>query len=349
MRFAIFFLFLDLVLAGNLRMEFAPGEVWPDTEGRPIQAHSAGILKHKGTWYWYGEDKTLGNFNRTGISVYSSKDLYNWKREAVALKKEDVPELFQDKGVCERAKVLYNRRTKKFVMWMHLDARNYAEASAGVAVSDTPTGPFRFVGHRRPVQYDFGYPEIDRTDQRTKGGTFRDMNLFLDDDGRAYVFYASEDNWTMYVVRLNAEFTGPEEPAVLGKTWARILVRQMREAPAPFKHAGRYYLITSGCTGWNPNRAGYAVAGSILGPWEDKGDPSVGPEAGTTFRSQSTFVLAAPGKRKGSFIFLADRWNPKQLADSRYVWLPFYIGKDGRVELKWRDRWDLSVFGKKLK
>ena len=55
------------------------------------------------------------------------------------------------------------------------------------------------------------------------GGTFRDMNLFLDDDGQAYVFYASEDNWTMYVVQLNDQFTGPRVPAVENKTWARIL------------------------------------------------------------------------------------------------------------------------------
>jgi beta-xylosidase len=245
--------------------------------------------------------------------------------------------------------VLYNKKTKKFVMWMHLDANNYAEASAGVAVAEKPEGPFRFLHHRRPIRYDFGYKEKDRTNQRELGGTYRDMNLFLDDDGRAYVLYASEDNWTLYIVRLNAEFTAAEEPAVEGKTWARALVKQMREAPAPFKHNGKYFLITSGCTGWNPNPARYALAANMLGPWEDKGDPSVGAGAETTFQSQSTFVLAAPGKKKGSFIFLADRWNPKKLEDSRYVWLPFKVGADDRIELKWRERWDLSIFDHELK
>jgi len=343
---------LSLILAGLCfaadRKEFTPGEVWPDTDGKPIQAHGAGILLHKGVYYWHGEDKTLGNGNKTGISVYSSKDLYNWKNEGLALKKDDVPEEFRDRGVCERAKVIYNKRTKKFVMWMHLDARGYAAASAGVALSDSPIGPFKFLHHLRPIKYDFGYPEKDRTNQKELGGTYRDMNLFLDDNGKAYAFYASEDNWTMYVVRLNAEFTGPEEPAVLGKTWARILVKEMREAPAPFKYKGKYFLITSGCTGWKPNKASYAVAPNPLGPWEVRGDPSVGPEAETTFRSQSTFVLPVP-KKKGAFIFLADRWMEKQLQDSRYIWLPFRIGKDERIELKWRDRWDLSVFDNELK
>lgn len=340
MKTLISFMIALSVWAQGPRREFTPGEVWLDTAGQPIQAHSAGILLHRGVYYWYGEDKTLGNFNRTGISVYSSRDLYNWKREGVALPKDSVPAQFRETGVCERAKVLYNARTKKFVMWMHLDDKPYSVASAGVAVADQATGPFRFVGYSRPVRFDFGYPEKDRTNQRELGNTYRDMNLFLDTDGKAYAFYASEDNWTMYIVRLNAEFTGPEMPQVEGKTWARILVKQMREAPAPFKHNGKYFLITSGCTGWKPNRAGYAVATNILGPWTEKGDPSVGAEAETTFRSQSTFVLPMPG-RPGKFIFLADRWNEKQLEDSRYVWLPFEVGPGDTIELKWVDRWQL--------
>ena len=60
----------------------------------------------------------------------------------------------------------------------------------------------------------------------------------------------------------------------------------------------------------------------------------------STFRSQSTFVLPMPGK-PGKFIFMADRWNEKQLEDSRYVWLPFEVGSGGTIELKWVDRWQL--------
>jgi beta-xylosidase len=225
--------------------------------------------------------------------------------------------------------VLFNTKTGKYVMWMHLDSKDYKVASAGVAVADRPAGPFHIVRHFRPVN----------------GTTYRDMNLFLDEDGRGYAFYASEDNWTMYVVRLNAEFTGPEEPAVEGKTWARILVRQMREAPAPFKYKGKYYVITSGCTGWAPNAASYAVANDILGPWTAKGNPMAGPDAEKTFFAQSTFVLPVKGK-PGSFLFLADRWNEKRLEDSRYVWLPFTMKPDGTFTIEWKDRWDLSAFSR---
>ena len=38
---------------------FQPGEVWRDTEGKPIQAHGGGIMYHEGTYYWYGENKGI--------------------------------------------------------------------------------------------------------------------------------------------------------------------------------------------------------------------------------------------------------------------------------------------------
>jgi hypothetical protein len=320
---------------------FVPGEVWLDTSGTPIQAHSAGILVRGNIYYWYGEDRTLRN--QTNVSCYSSTDLYNWKHEGTAFAQDALPADLRSGTFIERPKVIFNARTGKYVMWMHLEQRGYHFAQAGVAVSDGPTGPFTFLQHLRPVQFDFGSQDNDLDRQKEFGGTYRDMNLFVDDDGRAYAFYASEGNWTMYVVRLNDEYTGPETPLVQDKTWARILVRKMREAPAPFKFRNRYYLITSGCTGWRPNAADCAVADNILGPWQSRGNPCDGPEAELTFRAQSTCVLPV-ADRPGCFIFLADRWSPRRLSDSRYIWLPFTLGPEGTFTIKWLDEWDLSHF-----
>ena len=332
--------------AVGARSEFRPGEVWLDTDGKPIQAHSGGILLRDGTYYWYGEDKTLGDRNRTGIACYSSKDMHRWRREGLALPKEAMPPQFRDEGIVERPKVLYNAKTRKYVMWMHLDDPSYCVASAGIATSDQPTGPFAFRKQMRPIHDDFNYKAGSPDRQKEMGGTLRDMNLFLDDDGAAYVFYASEGNNTMYVVRLDDEFLGPQTPTVQGKTWARIFVGQTREAPAPFKCNGRYFVITSGCSGWAPNAASYAVAQNILGPWQTKGNPCVGQGANTTFRAQSTFVLPVPNK-PNRFIFLADRWNERKLQDSRYVWLPLKVQDDGTLTLTWHDKWDMSVFDEK--
>jgi hypothetical protein len=102
-------------------------------------------------------------------------------------------------------------------------------------------------------------------------------------------------------------------------------------------------VISSACTGWQPNAANYAVAGNILGPWKTFGNPCLGPDAGSTFGSQSTFVLPIPG-RPDDFIFMADRWEPKHLADSRYLWLPFAVQADGTFTIRWFNHWNLSAF-----
>jgi hypothetical protein len=336
------FALLTMTTPGTLTAEgFKPGEVWLDTEGNPIQAHGGGILVRGNTYYWYGEDRTPGGPG--GVACYSSTNLHDWKREGLVLSHPTLREATSGRTFIERPKVIFNDKTGKYVMWFHAEQRGYHYARAGIAISDTPAGQFEFLDAIRPVQFDFGYKEDDPDQQAEFGGTFRDMNLFVDADGRAYVLYASEHNATLYVVRLNEEFTGPELPMVKGKTWERVLVGKYREAPAPFKHEGRYHLITSGCTGWAPNAADHAVADNILGPWEQKGNPCVGPESELTFRSQSTFVLPVQG-RPGAFILMADRWKPRELSDSRYIWLPFEVKDDHSISIQWRDSWNLSVF-----
>ena len=343
---AIIVLTLTSVVGQGLAQElvargrFIPGEVWPDTSGDSIQAHGGAVIFRDGTYYWYGEDRSSW---QTSVSCYSSTDLYNWKHEGVVFAQDSLPEAIRSATFIERPKVIYNAQTGKYVLWAHLEQRGYHFAHAGIAISDTPAGPFTYVDHMRPVQYDFGYPEDDADRQAQFGGTYRDMNLFVDDDGKAYAFYASEGNWTLYIVRLNDAYTGPEMPMVKGQTWDRVLVREMREAPAPFKYQGRYYLVTSGCTGWTPNAADYAMADNILGPYEMQGNLCVGPEAELTFRTQSTCVLPVAG-REDCFIYMGDRWNPRRLSDSRYIWLPFRIEGDGRFTIAWLDEWDLSSF-----
>jgi hypothetical protein len=351
MKNIVFTLFLYgtiLPLCAQIQNVYTTGAVWKDVEGKPIEAHGGGILQVGNTYYWYGENHSLGVGNKTGISCYSSTDLFNWRNEGVVLPKQVLPEMFRDSGVCERPKVLYNKKTRKYVMWMHLDGRNYTMASAGVAVADKPNGKFKFLGYKRPIQYDYGYklargPEYD-PNEKLYGNTFRDMNLFQDKDGKAYVLYAAEDNATMYCVRLNESYTDIEQPAIKGKTWERILPEANREAPAPFVYKGKYYLITSGLTGWAPNAAEYAIADNMLGPWKRMGNPCVGLGAATTFNSQSTFVIPAPGLPEGSFIFMADRWDSNELEKSRLIWLPFVIQADGSFILNCLDHWNMQLF-----
>ena len=124
------------------------------------------------------------------------------------------------------------------------------------------------------------------------------------------------------------------------------------EAPTFFQHNGRYYFIGSGCTAWDPNEARSAVSNSIWGPWIELGNPCRGNDANTTFQSQSTYVLPLLNNDKNDggvgeggnpqFMFAADRWNAKNLSDSRYVWLPIRFDDEEPV-IEWRDEWDFSI------
>ena len=312
---------------------FRPKEVWKDTEGNAINAHGGGIMYHKGTYYWYGEYKVGKTIlpswatwecyrtDVTGVSCYSSKDLLNWKFEGLALKAvpDDPNHDLHPSKVCERPKVIYNKKTKKFVMWIHAESADYSMAAAGVAVSDRPEGPYEYIGSFRPNET-----------------MSRDQTLFVDDDGTAYQFSSSENNQTLHINRLTDDYLRPDG------TYVRRFVDKAREAPAVFKYDGKYYMLSSGCTGWDPNQAELAVADSIMGEWTVLGNPCTGIDADKTFYGQSTYVIPVNAK-KGQFIACFDMWKKKDLADSRYIWLPLKIDKStGKMSIPWMPSWTLK-------
>ena len=56
------------------------GQLWPDTDGQHINAHGGNIIRHEGTWYWYGEHRPVRGFSMdAGVAAYSSSDLIHWK------------------------------------------------------------------------------------------------------------------------------------------------------------------------------------------------------------------------------------------------------------------------------
>ena len=168
---------------------------------------------------------------------------------------------------------------------------------------------------------------------RMEGGQMsRDMTLFVDDDGKAYHIYSSEDNLTLQIAELSDDYLSHT-----GK-YIRIFPGGHNEAPAIFKKDGIYWMITSGCTGWEPNKARLLTATSILGEWKQLPNPCVGENADKTFGGQSTYVLPLQGTEK-QFIFMADSWRPESLADSRYIWLPVRFDEKGIPFIEWVDRW----------
>lgn len=363
------YLFIALIFlchtasAQNKLKSFTPGELWPDNKGVHINAHGGGMLYKSGIYYWFGEHKIeggAGNKAMVGVHCYSSKDLYNWKDEGIALTvAQDSTNDIAKGCILERPKVVYNKKTKKYVMWFHLELRGqgYKAARAGVATSDNVAGPYTFIKSYRPNAgfmpiYPEGTPDTEKVNcdhpadksegffcRDVPGGQMaRDMNVFVDDDGKAYHIFSAEENFTLDIAELNDDFTGHT-----GK-FARVYAGHQTEAPAIFKHNGIYYMIGSGTTGWKPNPARWFTARSIFGPWTYRGNPCIGTGAEITFGGQSTYVLLVAGK-KDAFIFMTDKWEPKNAIDGRYLWLPI-VFKGDDIEIYWLEKWDLDVFKK---
>ncbi len=293
------------------------GQMWYDDLGNTIQAHGGMILRYAGKWYWYGENKdgptkiVPGELNRVdviGISCYSSRDLVNWHYEGLALTVSGAG-MLRKENICERPKVLYNEKTGKFVMWFHCDTPDYVYAGVGVAVSDTPTGPFELLYTGRPNRQDS-----------------RDMTLFQDTDGTAWLVHSANWNKTLDIARLTEDYLYTDG------FYVSVLIDQEREAPALVYEQGKYYMVTSGCTGWNYNSALVAECSHLLGQWKLTDNPCEGPGYRDTFGGQSTWIF-----RDGEQLYLMlDHWKPEDLRMSGYSILPLEL-RDGRMYVTWTE------------
>ena len=367
----------DLVTNGDEEV-ILPGASWLDTDGSTIQAHGGQVQLmpvpdgEGGTvemYVWIGENKSSGHYGNS-FAVYISEDLYHWEYCGDVLQSVEsreqldtdpyftelyagyteeeldyVYECINTGTVMERPKMLYNESTGQYVIWFHSDdatdanpSYNYDVGMAGVAVSDSPFGPFRFIGRSRLNEC----PDDQIDCYPTSKGEARDMNLFQDDDGTAYIVYSSENNKTLYISKLNESYTGlsadPDE-AVYGEDYIRLFPGSMREAPVLIKSdAGRYYLMSSGTTGWMSNQARVWSADSIFGEWSNDGNPCVGAGAGVTFDSQSTSIFRT---KEGNWVYCGDRWYGNDLADSRYIWLPVSFEGD-QLTITWETSWTVE-------
>jgi hypothetical protein len=369
------FFFAFLLLGVNAAFaQFKPGQVWPDNQGVHINAHGGGVLFDNGVYYWFGEHKTegsAGNVAHVGVHVYASKNLYDWQDKGIALAVSKDPASDITEGcILERPKVLRCPKTGKYVMFFHLElkGKGYDTARTGIAVSDTAAGPYRFLRSVRPnaghwplnVKPEQTTPEAIAAAKRNlpisngpsekgkgvdvfianyaEGQMSRDMTLFKDDDGKAYHIFASEHNSTVQIAELTddyLDYTG---------RYARALEKTWTEGLAVCKRQGVYYMIGSGCTGWEPNAARAFKATNIFGPWTSLGNPcrgvnpqnNLGPEK--TWGGQSTFILEV---NPDTYIAMFDIWRPENAIDGRYAWLPITFTAGG-ISITWQNVWSLK-------
>ncbi|MGI5451149.1 RICIN domain-containing protein [Streptomyces sp. CA-243310] len=293
------------------------GTQFPDTMGQGVQAHGGGVLQVGEFYYWFGEDRGEDNKFRY-VSAYRSKDLKNWEPRGHVLTQDADPEVRS--AVIERPKVLYNEKTKQFVMWMHKEADDsYGEARAAVAVSSTVDGPYAWKGSFRPK------------DESGAEHMSRDITVYEDKAaGKAYMISAANQNADLHVYELTDDYT--QVKRLVANPWPG----QHRESPALFKRGNVYFMLTSGTSYWNPNQQKYATATDLAGPWSPMKD--VGNHDG--HHSQTAFVLPVEGSETTSFLYMGDRWagvgaDPRRVNDSTYVWLPLEFPTATTMALPW--------------
>lgn len=238
------------------------------------------VLRSGGKYYLYGTD--AGGDAQFGFKVYESTDLVTWSNPVGvheggrALKKTNSwgTKGFWGAEVYERGGSFYMYYT--------------VEEHLAIATSSSPLGPF-IQEEKKPVHIQ---KEID-------------PHLFVDDDGRAYMYYVSFENKSndIYVVEMNDDWLTPKEDTKTRCIWftqpwenadPKFAKWPVTEGSAVLKQKGIYYLFYTGNHFLSPKYAvGYATATSPMGPWTKyEGNPILSETKNLRGTGHCSFVKA---------------------------------------------------------
>ena len=219
-------------------------------------------MVHDGTLYVYtGHDEDRADFFwMQEWRVYSTTDMVNWTDHGSPLAIESF-EWADDRAWAAQC----IKRNGKFYWYVCLHSKLSNAMAIGVAVGDSPTGPFKDA---------IGKPLCDGS------WDYIDPTVWIDDDGQAYLYWG---NPNIYYAKLNEDmisikgevgkfeqtvesFGAPNpEKRVRGQKYTDIYT----EGPWIHKRNGKYYLLYA--AGGVPEHIAYSMADSPLGPWKYMG------------------------------------------------------------------------------
>ena len=214
-------------------------------------ADPAALVYNDTVYLYAGHDEAPNDFNFYRMNewlVYSSSDLVNWTEHPVPLKTSDFD---WAKGDAWAAQV--TERNGKFYWYVTVEHGTIPGKSIGVAVSDSPTGPFKDAIGKALITNDMttGHTDITWDDI--------DPTVFTDDDGQAYLYWG---NTVCYWAKLK------ENMVEIDGEIHTVDLPNFTEAPWIHKHDDWYYLSYAYQF---PEKTAYAMSKSITGPWEYKG------------------------------------------------------------------------------
>jgi beta-xylosidase len=208
-------------------------------------------LVYKDKVYLYaGHDEAPNDFNFYKMNewlVYSTSDMVHWQEHHVPLK---VTDFAWAKSDAWAAQVI--ERNGKFYWYVTVEHGTINGKAIGIAVSDSPTGPFKDALGKALITNDM-------TTQSTINWDDIDPTVMIDDDGQAYLFWG---NSVCLYAKLKANMTE------LDGAIQTISLPNFTEAPWIHKHNNWYYLSYAYQF---PEKIAYAMSKSINGPWEYKG------------------------------------------------------------------------------
>lgn len=225
--------------------------------GNPLIKHKftadpAGLV-HNGKVYIYaGHDQCPAPKERYEMNewlVFSSSDMKTWTEHPVPLKPSDFS---WAKGDAWASQVI--ERDGKFYWYVAVEHGSIHGKAIGVAVSDSPTGPFKDARGSALITNDMTteYTKISWDDI--------DPTVIIDDNGQAYLFWGNTQCYYAKLKKNMVELDGPIMPV---KNLPRYT-----EAPWIHKYKGWYYLSYASEF---PEKICYAMSRNINGPWEYKG------------------------------------------------------------------------------
>lgn len=203
---------------------------------------------YDGTCYVYtthDEDTLVNNFyTMNEWRCYSSKDMVNWTDHGSPL---SYSSFSWGQGDAWAGQVIY--ANGKFYFYVPLTRKNSGGArTIGVAVSDSPTGPFTDA---------LGKPLI-----ANNGAEDIDPSVYIDDDGQAYLYWG---NGNLYYVKLNKDMISYSGGIVkVSKPTSYV------EGPWFYKRNNLYYMVYAGMGSGNEDIR-YATSNSPTGPWNFRG------------------------------------------------------------------------------
>ncbi|MBE8720385.1 glycoside hydrolase family 43 protein [Sphingobacterium pedocola] len=191
-------------------------------------------------------------FNMNNWRVYSTNDMVNWTDHGVILSYTDFE---WAKGDAWAAQCV--EKKGKFYLYVPAISKTNNRGAIGVAVADSPLGPFRDPLGKPLVQSEWG--DIDPT-------------VFIDDDGQAHMYWG---NPKLKYVKLNEDMISyvgdiievPMTESSFGKRAGDPeRPTKYEEGPWLYKRNDLYYLFWPG--GPLPEFIGYSTSRSPEGPWK---------------------------------------------------------------------------------